>query len=478
MNSTPNEAVFVENAKELLQGPFGREASVCLPFPSSGDYVSFTGTLPRGWLALLDSPSSSEGYEGHLRRTARPKLDALVQAGLLSKEPIELVRDGKPAAATRYLLTAQGRTALASSDSSGSCLQVGTWTPVGLAQPRSGLQKSETPELITRKTEGELTSYEAHVKFELKGAPEWAASPAMQTAFAEQLGVAKGGKTVRVELVKFNDRWVAKQVLSAKMAGSSRGASSESDATPREIPQDLHETALARLNAQSSSYSGRAYGGVSLPIESASETPRDLLRATPGVVFLAEKADPGLPQRQRLAQRLASLEAQQKNLASMPAETQASMREMIARERAALAAPVVTRPGETSAADRYLTQRAELQSVLEALVEAGAYDKRAVARGEVAGTEQPGTLYTPKAGVVHSGSTLALGSVRFSRILEQQVVGSTLLVKVATEPQDVPAWAATVAKKVPAFGWGASSTRTIIARPLEKGDFPYTFISY
>ncbi len=477
MSNGPSEETFVKNAKDVLQGPLGRESSVCLAFPSMGDYTSFTGGLPRGWTALLDSPASAEGYEGHLRRTARPKLEALAQAGLLSKEPVELVRDGKPAAATRYLLTDKGREALASSDSAGACLQVGAWQAKGLVAPRSGLQQAETPELITRKTEGELTTYEAHVRFELQGAPEWASLAAMQTAYAEQLGTAKAGKTVRVELVKFNDKWVAKQVLAMKMAGSSRTPGGDALAAPREIPADLHEAALARLNAQASYPGARgASGGITLPVESASETPRELARATPGAVFLADKPDPLMQRRARLAQRMASLQAQEKNLANMPTETQAAMREMLARERASLTTPAVARPGESSTTDRYLNQRAELQFVLEALVEAGAYDKRTVARAEVPGTEQSGTLYTPRPGVVQSGSTIGLGAVRYSRIVEQRVTGAHLTVKVATEPLEVPAWATALAKKVPAFGGATSGTRTFLARPLESGEFPYSFI--
>lgn len=475
VDKPPEEADFLSNAQQQLQ--IHSPQAPCLPLPTSADHESIRGGLPNGWVAFLKTPSASEG--GSSRRDAQPKFEALMKAGLIQKEDYWLAQGGELKPASRYFLTDAGRKA-ASGTASPNCLLIGHWSARKLVLPRSGVKSVVTdPQLIQKKVEGDNVTYEGWVSFELDGTPDWVATPALAGAF-DQLVQFQAGKVIKVELVRFNKEWVSRQVLSRRMANGSPEASEGTDKPGRtavEIPAELHAVALAKLNGEGGqSFAARQFR-LALPLNSASETPVAFALPHPGSVFFATTPDPLAPSRSRVELQLAMLAEREKSEASLPPAMRSSNREAINKERVALAAmPSVHGDGSKAAkaADRFLNSRAELQELLDVLVEAGAYTKKTVTQAEVPGAQQGGTLYSPTSSAQLQGSTLQFGTPRYTRIVKQHVAGSLLFVTVEYEIDAKPEWLDAVAKKLPMLA-AKAGTRVVMARPVSNQEFPYSF---
>lgn len=467
--SSPGEKDFIANADKQMKS---RDKTVCLPVQGFADYASVAeGPMPNGWTVVLDSAQDS--IPAGMRVHMVAKYEAMVQAGLAQKEPYQLHKNGTLVAGTRYSLSPEGRKALSFLDM-GSCIELGHWKAKGLIQPRSGVQDGDTALIRKKAADGANPSYEAYVAYELSDAPAWA-TDALLSAFPE-LSQLKAGKSVKVELVQFNKEWVSKSVLAQKLAKESYASADKAEKTPALIPDDLLDAAVAKINKNPPMASGDG-AFIRLPVQEGSETTRALTAAKPGAVFLASTPDPKFREQEMVEAQLQALDRREKSTQDLPADLRTKAMADIQRERQfmdarmKLAAPT----DNTAYADRYLNARQELTELLDALIEAGAYEKRDVKADEVPGVPKAGVLYTPKAGTLVQGSTVRMGMTKFTRIKQQEVLGGALLLSVEYEITNQPAWLATLLQKHPQFGSALKGVRGVIARPADNPEMPYTF---
>lgn len=466
--SGPGEKEFMANAEQQLKA---RDKTICLPIQGLADYSSVNGSLPTSWSVLLDNPQDS-GVRGNLQA----KFNALVELGIAQKEPYQLHKNGTLVSGARYFLTAEGRKAMSTTEL-GGCLQLGQWKAKALVQPRSGIQgQSAEGALIHKKEDGPNPSYEAYVSFELADKPTWANSKLL-AAFPELTQITTG-KTVKVELVQFNKAWVSKQVLAQKMAKESAMGGDTATKVAAEIPADLQAAALSKMTASTLASFGASGPSIRLPVQEGSETPRELTRAQPGAVFLANTPDAKFREQELNEARKLEMANREKSLAMMPPEMRATALAGLQREREfeAARAKFGAQGENTQLQDRFLNSRQELAALLDALVEVGAYEKRAVKSGDVAGVSRDGVLYTPSQGTKIQNGVLRVGSLKYTRILKQDPIGAILALSVAYEVTDQPQWLAPLLQKHPELGLALSGVRQVIARPIDNPELPYDFM--
>jgi hypothetical protein len=479
---TPNEADFLQNATQLLASQTSPMSTttkdICLLLNFSGDVSS--GELSDGWVAYAnEAPAASAGnssYVGRIsggRQEALRKLTALEAVGVIEKQPYELYQGGALKPGYRYQLTQSGRDAVVKTTSLSPCLSVGHWEPKAVVAPRSAVE-SKTSKLIVQKDVGDTPSFEAWVSYELKGRPSWSANPQLEAAFPQELTPTKSGKLQKLELVKFNDKWVSKELLARQMsrdgAMGDRGFGAGAPILP--IPKDLESTALAKLSESLT----RGYNRVaSIPLpQRASETPTSYANSHPGHFFFAATPDPQAASRSDVADKIARLGQNESYINSLPEAQRVAQLARLETERRWLAAAV---PAQVSVSeqDRYLNQRKQLQELLDSLVTAGAYEKRTVAGGELPGASVPGVLYTPVAGVDVTSRGITLGTITVNGPLKQEVMNPRMLQLTATYAYaNPPQWAETLAKTNPSVARQLKGgVVRAVALAQENAEFPY-----
>jgi hypothetical protein len=421
--SEPQTDDFLKNAD--LQMAQAR-APACLPLSMTGDHASLLGALPTGWVAFGAKPTSTYGY-GHASSTEQlERANALVVAGLLTKDDYQVYQDGQLAPVARFQFTDKGRAALRSSSAyGGSCLYAGKWVATGLVKPKAG------ESAMTKTENGETVSYMAEVQFALQDTPDWLKDPAVRAAFSQSLVEWASPRPQKVELVQFEGKWVAKKVLATKMMGE--GGSERRAAT--KVAGADEEALLLRITDQANS---RQRATLKLPVR-ASETPVDYARSHPGSFFFASTPD------------------------AKAGSTSNANNELLARLRMEQAmhsaAPVQVSPAQAQQTakaagrerDKYLTQRKELLEMLDVLTAAGAMVRTDVSAATAPTGLSAGVLYAPAAGVSVSENGLNLGLVQVKGPLEQSVQGSMLTLKASYVPLNPAPWLTKAAEQLPAL---------------------------
>jgi len=479
-NNTPNEAAFLQNATQLMSAQSAllgtSPADVCLPVNFTGDLSS--NGLADGWVAYSNEPASvvlddtrSQSYSLNTRQDAIQKLAALESAGVVEKQPYELYQGGVLKPGFRYQLTQVGRDAVIRKGSWSTCLSIGHWEPKAVVPPRSAVETKDS-KLIVQKDVGDTPSYEAWVSYELKGRPAWAKNPQLEAVFTQELGATKTDKLSRLELVKINGKWLAKELILRQMSrGSSLGDRSlEAKILP--IPKDLEDAALAKLSASLSTGYGRV---TSIPFPSrASETPSQYAISHQGHFFFATTPDPLAADRADVNAKQARFAELESRVNALPPTERASQLAGLENERKRVAASVRT-DVPIAERDRYLNQRKMLQELLDSLVTAGAYQKRTVAEGEIPGSSVLGALYSPVAGVAVTLSGLDLGTIAVKGPLKQEGMSTRMLQVSATYSYtDVPEWAQALAKTNPGIGRRLKGgVVRAVAVAHDSGEFPY-----
>lgn len=396
--------------------------AACLPLNLNGDVASLSGGLPNGWVAFGVKPQSGYSYPSSGEQLERA--NALTAAGLLSRDDYQVYQDGQLAPVARFQFTDKGREALRGGEAGvygGTCLYAGKWVATGLAKPKANEAN------VTKTENGGTVSYMAEVQFALQDTPAWLKDPAVRAAFSRNMLEWSSSRPQKVELVKFEGKWVAKKVLATRMTTE---ASGERRTASKVAPAD-EEALLLRLTDQSNT---RQRVSLKLPVR-ASETPAEYARSHPGSYFFAKTPDAtaAVPATSAAMTRLREEQiAQNPELARMYAAQAQQTALAAAREN-----------------DKFLTQRKELQETLDVLVASGAMVRTDVSTNVTPGALPAGVLYAPAPGVTVTEDGLSLGLVQVKGPLKQTVSGSMLQVTATYAPLNPAPWMTKASEHLP-----------------------------